>query len=297
MATRTTTWAPYGAFAACAAIWGSTFLAIRIGNETVPPIWGAALRLVIAAVVLVALARITRQPLPRGAALSAALGYGVFQFGVNLPLLYWGETEVSSGLSAVIYATIPLTMAILARVLGIESLTRAKLVGALVALVGVAIIFSGESMSGTRLLPVGAVFAATWTACLGTLLLKRGPAQSAIGANAVGSAVGAPVCLAISALAGEPWSLPASVRVWFPVLYLAIVGSVGAFVVFAWLIQRWPATRASYISVVIPLVAVTLGALVRAERLHAATLAGSIVVIGGVALGLRASRLPSARRP
>src|SRR5262249_6773812 len=132
------------AFVACCAIWGSTFLFIRIGNDVLPPFWAAAMRLALATVILSLVVVATRQPWPRGAALKSTLQFGFFQFGVNLPFLYWGETRVSSGLSAVFFATIPLTSALLARGFGLEKLQRGKIVGALLALAGAGILFSGQ---------------------------------------------------------------------------------------------------------------------------------------------------------
>src|SRR5215831_3900082 len=125
------------AFLACCAIWGSTFLAIRIGNSSVPPEWAACLRLSLAATLLWLWIAIRRAPVPRGTALSAALQYGFFQFGLNFPLLYYAETVVPSGLSAVFYATAPLSFALLARAFGLEQLTKQKIAGAVIALLGV----------------------------------------------------------------------------------------------------------------------------------------------------------------
>src|SRR4051794_32552792 len=144
---------PWLAFGACGAIWGSTFLVISVGNDALPPVWAATLRLALASVLLAVVARLRGQALPRGAALRAALGYGVAQFGVNFPLLYWGEKIVPSGLSAVIYATTPLTSALMTRALGMERLTAGKIAGSLVALAGVAVLFS-SSFSG-HVAPVG----------------------------------------------------------------------------------------------------------------------------------------------
>src|SRR6185312_7317536 len=90
--------AKVGAFATCTAIWSSTFLFIRIGNDAIPPIWAAAMRLALAALLLSVLVVLTRNPWPRGPALASSLQFGAFQFGVSLPLLYWGETRVSSGM-------------------------------------------------------------------------------------------------------------------------------------------------------------------------------------------------------
>lgn len=282
-------WSTTAAFVACSLIWGSTFLVIRIGNETVLPFWGAALRLAIASLVLLAIAAVFRQSLPRGAALRAAAGYGALQFGLNLSLLYWGQKEVSSGLSAVLYATVPLTVAVMTRAFGLETLTPLKIAGALIALLGVGVIFSGEGLGGTRALSIAALLVAIWFACLGSIVLKRGPHQNAIGANVVATAVGCAVCLGFSAVAREPWTLPHGGAAWFPVLYLAIAGSVGAFVLYSWLIQHAPLTRISYVSVIVPVVAILLGGLVRNERLQLTSWIGSAIVLAGVLVGLRAA--------
>jgi drug/metabolite transporter (DMT)-like permease len=290
-ASRLATW---GAFAGCTLVWGSTFLFISIGNDTVPPVWGAALRLAIAVPVLLLLGRAARQPLPRGAALRYAAIYGLLQFGINFPLLYWGETRVPSGLAAVVFATIPLTSALLARAFGLETLSAAKIGGAVVALAGIAFIFSGQLRGEVGLVPLLAVLVASWVACLGTVLLKRGPRQPAIGANAVATIVGLVACVLLSAALGERMALPTTWAALGPILYLALAGSVGAFVLMAWLINHWDVTRISYIAVITPLVALALGAWVRHERFGAGTLAGSLLVMIGVVVGVRPARAPRA---
>ena len=280
-------WQTAAAFAACSLIWGSTFLVISIGNDTVAPIWAAALRLIVAALILAAVMLVTRQPWPRGAAFKAATLYGLFQFGANFPLLYWGETVVPSGLAAIIFATIPLTTAIFTRIAGLEKLSAPRIAGALVAFAGVLVIFASELSAKVPGLPMFAILAATWLACVGTICLKRGPHQNPIASNAVATPVGAFVCVVLSVIAGETRTLPTTGAEIFPILYLAIAGSVGAFVIFTWLVTHWEITRASYISVVLPVVALTLGTWVRQERVHALSLLGSGIVLLGVAIGLQ----------
>ena len=106
--------APWAAFAFCCSVWGSTFLFISIGNDTVPPFWAATLRLFMASLILFGGMAFRRIPRPRGAALRAAVGLGFFQFGLNFPLLYWGELTVPSSLSSIMFATIPLSSALMA---------------------------------------------------------------------------------------------------------------------------------------------------------------------------------------
>lgn len=268
-------------------VWSSTFLAISVGNDTVAPVWAATLRLAIAAAVLFVLLALRRQPLPRGDALVSAALYGFFQFGINLPLLYWAETEVPSGLCAIIFATLPLNTALLAHLFGLERLTVAKVAGAALALSGVAVIFSAQVTVDVEPRRLFAVLVATWAATLGTVLLKRGPRQSPVGANAVGAAAGLVICFFTSILLGETRSLPMDLSAWFPILYLAVAASVGAFVLWAWLLNHSDVTRLSYISVVTPVIALLLGIVFRHERPAPASFLGAAVVVAGVALGVR----------
>ncbi|HET7226757.1 MAG TPA: EamA family transporter [Candidatus Eisenbacteria bacterium] len=278
---------PWAAFAGCSLIWGTTFLVIRLGEDSVPPVWAAALRLALAGVLLAGIVRVRRTRWPRGPALRAAMIYGLLNFGVNFPLLYWGETRFPSGLSAVMYATNPLTIALMARAIGLERLPAGKVIGALVAFAGVVLISGG--VRGATLAGAAAVFTAALTAAMSTLALKRAPHSDPFGTNAVGCAVGFPVCLAVSFALREPHALPHGWPAWGALLYLVVAGSLVAFVLMTWLIHHWPASRAAYVGVVVPIVAMVVGAAVHHERVGAAALAGSAIVLAGVMIGLRAS--------
>jgi drug/metabolite transporter (DMT)-like permease len=87
----------------------------------------------------------------------------------------------------------------------------------------------------------------------------------------------------------ESHAVPLTLRVLGPLLYLTVAGSMGAFVLFSWLVQRWPVSRSAYVSVVIPIIAMSLGALVRHERLTLAMLGGSALVITGLLIGMRST--------
>lgn len=278
------------AFATCTMIWGSTFLVISIGNDTVPPMWAASLRLMLASLVLVGLVLAMGRRLPTGTALRAAAAYGMFQFGLNLPLLYWGETVVPSGLAAVVFATIPITGALIARAFGLERLDALKMGGALVALAGVGLLFARDLSASATAVPLLSIYLATVAAALGSTMLKRGPRQDPLGANAVAAAVGVPFCLLASWLLHETRQLPTQWIQIYPILYLAIAGSVVAFVVFAWLVHRWPISTVAFIGVVVPVIAVTLGVLVRHEQLFREHLLGSLLVLAGVTLAIASDR-------
>lgn len=275
-------------FIACALIWGSTFLAIRFGNEATPPVWAATLRLALASLLLFAIARLLRMPLPRGAALRGAAAWGLFNLGVNLTLLYSGEQSVPSGISAVLFATVPLTTALLAAVLGVEALVTRKLVAALIAIGGVAVIFAGELGVAVPFGGLLTVFGAATAAAIANVLLKRAPKQQVIPLNAVGAAVGAVFCFAASTLLGESHTTPTTTAAWLPILYLTIAGSLGAFVLFTWLVTHWSVTNASLLGVTVPIIAVLLGGAVKGEQPAALTYVGAAIVIVAVLIALRA---------
>lgn len=278
--------APFVVFLSCSIIWGSTFLVISIGNDSVPPMWAATIRLVLASAILSLLVIAMRQKFPSGEALKAAFWYGFYEFGVNFALLYWGEQKVASGIAALLYATIPLSAMLFARLFGLEQLNFTKLICAIIALIGITIIFSGELGAGVPFVPFLAVLGAATSAALATVLLKRGPPQPAIASNAVGTGIGAIVCFLASLFMGEPRALPDSWDQWFPIVYLTLAGSVGAFVLFAWLVNRWEASTVGFISVIVPVVAIALGASLRDERIAPLSFVGIALVLLAVILPL-----------
>lgn len=275
-------------FVACALIWGSTFLAIRFGNEATPPVWAATIRLTLASILLFGIAAVFRMPLPRGAALRGAALWGFFNLGVNFALLYTGETTVPSGISAVLFASVPLTTALLAALFGVERLVTRKLVAAIVAIAGVAVIFAGELGVSVPLAGLLTVFCGASAAALANVLLKLSPKQLVIPLNAVGTAVGAAVCLVVSLAIGESHTIPSTLAAWLPIAYLTIAGSLGAFVLFSWLVTHWSVTNASLLGVTVPIIAVLLGGFVKGEQPATLTYVGAAIVISAVLIALRA---------
>ena len=275
-------------FVATALIWGSTFLAIRFGNEATPPVWAATMRMALASVLLFGIAAAFRMPLPRGEALRGAALWGLFNLGVNLSLLYIGETTVPSGIAAVLFATVPLTTALLAAGFHVEPLVARKLIAAIVAIGGVAVIFAGELGVSVPLTGLLTVFTAASAAALANVLLKRAPKQQVIPLNAIGTAVGAVFCLIVSVLLGESHAIPVTLSAWLPLLYLTIAGSLGAFVLFTWLVEHWSVSNASLLGVTVPVIAVILGGLVKGEQPAGLTYVGAAIVISAILIALRA---------
>lgn len=278
----------YAVFAGACLIWGTTFLAIRVGNQSLPPEWAATLRLSMAAPLLALIVTVRRDRWPRGGALQGAILFGLFNFGANLGLLYWGERVVPSGIAAVLYATVPLTTTFVAAAFGVERLALRKVLTAIVAIGGVAIIFAGEMRLDVPFVGLLAVFLAASAAALSNVLLKRAPAQPSVFAtNAVGAAAGAVVTLVASLVLGEDHALPATFAAIWPVVYLTLAGSLGAYVLWTWLVLHWSATNASYVGVVVPVIAVIVGAIALGETRSADTYVGALIVLVAVVAALR----------
>jgi drug/metabolite transporter (DMT)-like permease len=285
-----------GAFLLCTVIWGSTFLAIRYGNDATPPIWAAAIRLGLAAILLTVVNLVTGVRWPRGEELRVTLLYGVLAFGINFTLLYSSEAHIASGVAAVIYATLPLMTLGFARWMGIESFSSRKLAGGLIGLAGVAVIFLGEMTTHVPLRYLLMAFAGAISASLSSAVLKRGPHPPVIPTNAIASAVGAVICGIASVLAGEEQALPRTWAAWIPLLYLTLAGSMVAFVAYTWLLHRWGASRSSFISILVPVLAVILGNSLRHEHITRGALVGAMLVVAGLAIALPQGLRPAATR-
>src|SRR3989441_1964122 len=253
-------------FAMPCLIWGSTWLAIRIGLEGAPPFLSASLRFAVASIVLVLLGIVFRSNWPQNRTEWALVGFvGIVLFTADYGLIYWGENNgVLSGLSAIRFATFPLQTALVANaLLKAGRFTVQKLLGIGVGFGGVVLIF--RSQLGTaglgQVFPMLSIVLAATCAAFATVAVKRwGHDTEPISFNAAAMAVGAAGLATVSLIAREPWGIPTWPQGLGAILYLAIAGSVVTFVAWQWLLKEMPATSLSYIALIIPIVAVLLGA-------------------------------------
>lgn len=284
-------------------IWGSTWLAIKFGLEGVPPFLGAGLRFSLAAVILWGLvfaAGLSPRLSPRGR--RAALIAGVLGFGICYSLVYWAETRVASGLVAVLCAVAPLITALLtAFVAHTETLTRRKAAGIVTGIVGVAILFwPRQGVASADTFGLLAAFVSSVGAA-GNLVAQSlwSKNDDARVLNAWSMSLGAALILGLSLLfergAVVVWS-PANVGAIF---YLAILGTVVAFLSYYRLIRTLPATQVSMITLIFPVVALLLGRVVLGETLTANAGLGIALIIGGVGLALakKPGSSPATARP
>ncbi len=271
-------------------IWGSTWLAIKFGLEGVPPFLGAGLRFALAAAILwglVLFAGLSPRLTPRGR--RAAFVAGVLGVGVCYSLVYWAETRVASGLVAVLCAVAPLVTALLtAFVARTETFTRRKLAGILVGIAGIVILFwPREGVASADTLGLLAAFVSSVGAA-GNLVAQSlwSKHDDARVINAWSMSLGAVLLLVLSLLCER-----GAVVVWSPanigaIFYLAIFGTVVAFLSYYRLLRSMPATQVSMITLIFPVVAVLLGKVVLGERLSENALLGIALIMGGVGLTL-----------
>ena len=271
-------------------IWSSTWIFIKLGLHDLPPFGFAGVRFVIASAVLVAVnfARGARWPRAgRDWTLIALTGFLVF--GVNYGSLFWGEQRITSGLSAVLQATIPAFGLVFAHIyVPGERLTPMKVGGVLLGLVGVAIIFSNElQLAGAAALwgSAAIVFGAMAAAYASVLVKARGghldPAVLASGQMVFGWV---PLLLVGGWLEGAPWHFHWTGQAVFALFYLALMGSSLAFCLMYWLTRRTEITRVMLISLVTPVAAIIIGALVLGETLAPRAALGGLCVLLGLGL-------------
>jgi len=288
MPERRTKMAAIAAFVALCIIWSSTWLAIKFGLRDLPPISFVALRFIIAVVVLLAIS-VGRVPLlPRDRGDFKLLAWtGVLMFAINYALLFWAELYVSSGLSAVLQATIPIFGMVFAHyILPSEPLRAARIAGAVLAIGGVAVICSRLLDFGGLLAfwgGVAIVFGAAGAAFSNVLLKARAirlaPAMIAAWQMIFGLV---PLIVTGFLVEGNPLHFHWTARATFCLFYLAIPGSAVAFLLLYWLMPRMSVTNLQTISFITPPGAVGFGWLLGGETFSLWSLVGGALILAGV---------------
>jgi drug/metabolite transporter (DMT)-like permease len=283
-------------------IWGSTWLFIKLGLADLPPLTFAGIRFLLAFLILSAmiLARRVRWPRSRHEWLIIAI-VGLLQFTLNYGLVFWGEQHISSGLAAVLQSTFPVFGLVIAHLyLPHERMTKAKVVGVLLGVVGVAIIFSDQLTIAGHLALFGsiALVLSAFFGSYGNVLVKAygtgiDPQVLAAGQMLCGFP---PLLILGLAIEGSPLGYRWTTMAVLSLAYLVIVGSVIAFGLYYWLVSHMDVTHTMLIALVTPVVAVILGMIVLHERLNWRLFAGGACIISGLALVVWRKRKRTAGR-
>lgn len=281
-------------------IWGSTWLVIKVGYGGLGPFTVAGLRFLLAGAILTVIIPVLGARWPRGQREWTLVTFvGVVLFAADYGLIYWGEQFIDSGLTAILFATLPLfTVALAHLYIPGDRITPRKLGGTLLAFAGVVALF-GESLrlDAGKLGPMAAVIIATICAAAAGVASKRhGATLHAASLNAPAMLIGSVVLVATAMATGEHIRAPRDPNAWMAIGYLALVGSVISFLVYFSLLKTWSVTSLSFISVFTPAIALALGFVFLDERPTLWTAIGAVLILAGVALALSRS-IPKAQLP
>jgi drug/metabolite transporter (DMT)-like permease len=280
-------------------IWGSTWLFIKLGLADLPPITFAGIRFVISCAILFPLVWLRHLTLPKTRNdWFLLVGTGVMSFSLNYGLVFWAEQYITSGLAALLQAMLPAFGLILAHIhVPAERLTWVKIGGVILGVCGVGVVFSNQlaisgrlALAGCVAMVLSAFFAAYSNVLVKTHGKKLNPAVIAAYQMFFGLI---PLLLYGLAFEGNPLTFRWTALAVLCLLYLAIVGSVIAFLFYYWLMQNMDVTKTMLISLVTPVVAVILGMLVLDEQLSWRTLVGGAMIIAGI--GFIVVRKPRSR--
>lgn len=293
--------AALAAFAGATLLAGGNAVGIRFSNRELDPLWGASLRFAAAALLLLAVMAVLRLRFPRGKALAGTVLFGVLNFGVSFALAYYALVYIHAGLGQTLLALVPLAALLLAVAQGQEEFHASALVGTLVAVAGVAVVSQAPLRADVPVPVLLAALGAVLSFAESAVLVKRLPKVHPVAMNAVGMAAAAVLLSAGSFALGDDWVLPEVADTWWALAYLVVAGSVLTFVLYLTVIQRWGASRAAYVFVVIPLVAIGVSAWLDDEPLTVSLLIGAPLILVGVYVGALRRRerrgLPSGRPP
>ncbi|MFA6456963.1 MAG: EamA family transporter [Bacteroidota bacterium] len=277
------------AYTAICTIWGSTWLVIKLGLETMTPLLSAGLRFALAGVILFAIIRLRKIPIPWNADtrwffILAAMTSFSFPFG----LVYWGEQQISSGMTSILFATFPLWVALISSIMiSSERITGQKIFGIVMGFAGVVTIFSNDvhfDGNSTTLLGMGAVIMSAAIQAFSAVLIKKfGHDISPFVVSFVPMSISAVILLTGSLSLEDYSAVQFTPMAIFSIFFLAVFGTIITFVSYFWLLKRVQVVLLSLTSFVTPLIAVMLGVFILNERVSPQLLGGATLVFTGIA--------------
>ena len=276
------------AYAAMCIIWSSTWIMIKLGLRGAPPVTAVAVRYMIAALAVFFIISLRRIRLPRERNfLYLGVFLGVFQTAIPYVLVYWGEQHISSGLAAILFSTMPISVAIVARILLGDPLNFRKVSGILLSFAGVWIIFSDNlSFGGANAIKgMAACLISAFMASFSSVVVKKYAfSYDPFAALLLPFSLGSLLVWAFAVPAERSNPLAYDGFTWFTIFYLALLGSVAAFAIYFWIIKRIDVTVLSYQTFIIPVLAVLIGWIFLDEIVTIRVAAGSALILAGIAL-------------
>jgi drug/metabolite transporter (DMT)-like permease len=287
---RPATWKIVLAFAVIYFVWGSTFLAIRVGVREVPPFLLAGMRFLVAGAALYGWMRLRGTPSPTRREWGVAALLSVLIFVLDYGLLFWAERRVPSGIAAVMLATIPVFMTISEiLVMKTQRMTARLAAALLVGICGVAVLVSRTASFGDAPIDLAGacalvVAAISWS--VGSALARKLPQPAAKAMSSGSQMLAGGVLLMITAgVLGEFRGFhvqAVSAKAWLALAYLIVAGSIIAYTAFVWLIHHESPTKVGTYAYVNPVVAVVIGYFLGGEAVGPRTIVGTALVLVSV---------------
>ncbi len=278
----------YALLLALGAIWGNSFMVIKVAVETVPAATTTAGRMLLAAIIMIFVAKAARQSLPRGWRLwKFILLAALFGFALPFFLIGWGEEKIDSGLAAILMGAMPLTTVLLAHLLTEdEKLNFRTSVGVLLGLIGLVVLIGPQKLATLGDDTVRQLAIAGAGACYGinaiiTKSLVSQPRRSLVAAIMIAAAI---MMLPVSLYFDRPWELDVSPLSFGAIILLGILPTAIATLLMFNLIDRQGASFFSQINFLTPLFGVFLGATFLAERPPANAYFALVIILLGVAV-------------
>jgi drug/metabolite transporter (DMT)-like permease len=279
----------WGVFALLGLVWGSSFLWIKVAVQEVGPFMLVTLRLFSGLVGLLVIMRLRRLAFPRERRiLLAYLFMGLFNTALPFTLISWGETQIDSGLASILNGAVPLFTIVIAHFwLHDEKITLPRIGGLIVGFIGVVVLVSRDlqpgALSGSILGQLAVIAASISYAVAITFSRKYLRGQSPVVQSTMVMLVANGLMWTALPIA-EPLRFPALPMTWVAVLWLGLLGSCLAYLMFFYLINAWGPTRASLVTYVFPVIGLVLGVLFLRESVDWSLLVGSLLVVGGIVI-------------
>jgi drug/metabolite transporter (DMT)-like permease len=274
-----------GTFAVCTLIVATNPVAVRISNRELAPWWGACLRFAIATAIFAGIAAALRLALPRRRELAGAAVFGALNYAGGVGLAFYAFVHIHAGLGQILFALAPLATLLLAVLQRQEHLHARAIVGALLALGGIAVLTEAPLRGEVPLLSLLALLGSLLFVAEAAVVARWLPQLHPVPLNVVASAVAVVLLLPVSLLAGETLALPDRAATWGALAYLVGVSSVLMFIIYLVMLSRWAASRAAYIFVVAPPLTVLLSAWLDDEPVASTLFLGGAVILAGVYVG------------
>jgi drug/metabolite transporter (DMT)-like permease len=285
-------------YAVLVVLWGTTWLAIKVGLDYVPPFFSLAVRFIVAGLVVLLIMKLFRENIPwqlEHQPFFAMLG--LLSFVISYGVVYWAEQYITSGLAAVLFGMFPLFTGIIAHFLlgKREPLGVLRLAGLLVGLAGVVAIKSGDLKQVHPLAPMAAllVLLSPLSSAFASVMSKRRMEEfSPFAFAGLPMLYGGLVHIVLWRLLEADRPIVWSWQGFAATAYLTLFGSVATFLGYFWLLQRMEVNRANLIAYLTPLVALAVGFLIADETVTPQIVVGTILILGGVAVANRSRARP-----